>query len=211
METLFFAVVAVLVLGRLYQVLGQNHGMPPKISENLASPKQNTSFIDDKPLSENIDEFKINIPTHEDVLKTHYGPLYEKILDIRKIDTNFEVENFLKGAGFAYDSIITAYGKFDEAALKPLVSEKVFTAFYGAMQQRKMDKKGSIDIIKFAEPVLKSIELNNKSKIAHIDVEFDAVLAASGENNRSSKEIWTFERQLNSKDPIWRLIAVETL
>ena len=37
METLFFAVVAILVLGRLYQVLGQNHDAPTRLNDNFVN------------------------------------------------------------------------------------------------------------------------------------------------------------------------------
>ncbi len=211
METIFFAVVAILVLGRLYQVLGQNHSLPPNIGEKIIPQKAQNNFIDENIIPDVNEEVLIKAPSQEEVLKSHWGPLYDNIVAIKKADGNFDPQNFLKGAGFAYETIINSYGNNDEASLKPLVSEKVFSAFYAAMQQRKLEKKGKIDIIKFAEPILKSIDFDNNSKIANIDVEFDATLASPGENNRSIKEVWTFERKVNTKDPIWRLIAVENL
>lgn len=211
METIFFAVVAILVLGRLYQVLGQNHSLPPNIGEKIIAPKSQNTFIDENIVPDANEEVILKVPSQEEVLKSHWGPLYENIIAIKKYDNNFEPQNFLKGAGFAYESIINSYGLNDDAGLKPLVNEKVFAAFYAAMQQRKLENKSKIDIIKFAEPVLKSIEFDSATKIAQIDVEFDATLASAGENNRAIKEIWTFERKINSKDPIWRLIAVENL
>lgn len=208
MDIVFFAIVAGLVLARLYQVLGQNHGAPPPIAkDNLGSlpaealRKANiANEIDDAPLLEPIDPLKD--------YQEKYGDLIAKISDLRTLDPNFDPLQFESQAGAAYEAILSAYSSGDEAALAPLVSDEVLGAYRELMAERANSGANRIDIVRLADPLIKDIEISNK--LVSIDVNFSATLVEAPHSPRNTQEVWTFSRNLDSKDWVWRLIAVET-
>ena len=138
-----------------------------------------------------------------------YGELYPKVAQIKAIDSSFDIEDFEANSSIAYDAIINAYSTSDFDTLKPLVSDNIYQFFKNFMEERKLDNSSKIDVIKLKDPELKAINLNNK--VAQIDVLFDATLVEAKQKPHNAREIWTFERNLELKDPIWKLIAVEKI
>lgn len=213
METLFFAVVAILVLGRLYQVLGQNHDTPTRLNDNFANDQiapnggafgLNVSENKNINISNNLE---VNFTNSEEFLKAQWGDLAPKIIEFKKREPSFDPMKFKDTSALAYDAIISAFGKNDKATLKGLVSQNVFDAFNISMDDRASKGRGKIDVVKLSEAKILSIEINNQN--AQIDVEFKATLSSIGEVQRTTDEIWTFEREIGSRSPVWILVAVE--
>ncbi len=212
METLFFAIVAILVLGRLYQVLGQNHDAPTKLNDNFANdqiaPNGGAFGLNTAENNTNIsNSFEANFTNSEDFLKAQWGDLAPKIIELKKLEPSFDAMKFKETSALAYDAIISAFGKGDKKTLQELVGPNVFAAFNSAMDERSAQGRGEIDVVKLSEAKILSIEINDK--IAQIDVEFKATLSSVGEVQRTTDEIWTFERKLGSRSPVWILVAVE--
>lgn len=220
-ETVFFAIVAFLVLGRLFQVLGQNHGAPPPIMKDFGAEnngEQNApinrgaeNIIDKQSQSSNSDGLEGRVfwgPVEE-----RYSGLSEEIKKIRAHEITFNPSQFEKTAALAFEAIVTAFGKGDLETLRNLTVEKVLIAYKEGIKQRQNENKGAIDIVKLGDPEIRSIEITNKNnrEVAAIDVEIAATLTSTGEKTRNTKEIWTFEKILGDKDPIWRLSAVHSV
>ena len=132
---------------------------------------------------------------------------FEKIIELKKREPSFDPMKFKDTSALAYDAIISAFGKNDKATLKGLVSQNVFDAFNISMDDRASKGRGKIDVVKLSEAKILSIEINNQN--AQIDVEFKATLSSIGEVQRTTDEIWTFEREIGSRSPVWILVAVE--
>lgn len=206
MEIIFFAVVAALVLGRLYQVLGQNRGAEPPANRGNGGAPSSLSPVDPvsgRPLdgeeASNVVELRPRV---------YDGPGAEGIAAISAIDRSFSPEGFIEGARQAYAMIVTAYGSGDEAALKPLVDQDVFEVYQGVMAQRRAESASKIEVTRLSEAKIVDAELDGK--IARIDVSFSADLAEGGDGLRAVDEIWTFERATDSRSPNWLLGAVQT-
>ena len=211
-EIIFFAVVALLVIARLYQVLGQNRGAPPPFVNNGQNKPDAFGNNDISEPKEIAPHPSLMPPLGEDkpyVAPTfsQYGDLAPKILEIVRYDNGFDPQNFTAQAYSAYETIITAFSTGDENTLQPLLSDNVFTAYKSAIEARLATGGGKIDIIRLLTPSIKDISINGK--IATIDVLFQSTLTESNAKPRAVNEIWSFERNLGSKNPIWKLIAVE--
>jgi predicted lipid-binding transport protein (Tim44 family) len=214
LETVFFAVVAILVLGRLYQVLGQSGDIPPRVSDGL-----NKDFIAIKPKINDDDTGPINEPSiinvqsfsRDEIYKKQWGDKAQSLIEIQNRDKSFDPFTFQNNCTLAYEAIINSYGKGDFSSLKSLVSPAVFAAFEISIKDRISKNKNTIDIVKLAEPIIVDAQINTiQSKaVASIDVEFNSTLVSSGEAPNPTHEIWTFERELGSKSPIWLLVAVD--
>jgi predicted lipid-binding transport protein (Tim44 family) len=206
MEIIFFAVVAALVLGRLYQVLGQNRGAEPPPNRNVS----NFSAAPNEAVNPNTEGQATAEDSNVIQLKpkTYDGPGATGIAAISAVSKGFSPEYFVEGARQAYAMIVTAYGSGDEAALKPLVDQDVFEAYQASMAQRRADNAAKIEVVRISDAKIVDAELNGKT--ATIDVAFSADLADGSDGLRAADEIWTFERNIDSRDPNWLLSAVQT-
>jgi predicted lipid-binding transport protein (Tim44 family) len=205
MEILFFAVVAALVLGRLYQVLGQNRGAEPP------AMRPPPAFGRPDPVGDILENDKATEESAKVLqfpAKDYEGPGAEGLKAIAAAQRGFSTPEFLEGAKAAYEMIVTAYGAGDEATLKDLVDSDVFEAYKVAMDERRATNAPKIDVVRLNEPKIVDAELDGK--IARIDVAFSSDLADGGDGLRAADEIWTFERQVDSRDPNWLLSAVRT-
>lgn len=204
MEIIFFAVVAALVLGRLYQVLGQNRGAepPPRrpVTNFTADPSAAQSGAPDVNEGDGTNVIQLKP-------KVYDGPGAAGILAISASQKGFSPEVFIDGARQAYGMIVTAYGSGDEATLKPLVDQDVFEAYQASMMERRASGAAKIEVVRVADAKIVDASLNGK--IATIDVAFSADLADGGDGLRAADEIWTFERAMDSRDPNWLLSAVQ--
>jgi predicted lipid-binding transport protein (Tim44 family) len=76
------------------------------------------------------------------------------------------------------------------------------------MVQRRTDNAPKIEVVRISDAKIVDAELNGKA--ATIDVAFSADLSDGSDGLRAADEIWTFERNIDSRDPNWLLSAVQT-
>lgn len=209
MEIVFFAVVACLVLVRLYQVLGQNRGAPPPIvKDNYVGPNMNSGLV--KPIIDEKPEeaFVPKIESQITALENEYGIMAPKIAELISAEPNFNPKVFEEVSGRAYEAIVTAYSTGDTKTLESLLTPNVFVAYQNIIAERAKNNGKKIDIVRLADPKIKDVEFINGN--AQIDISFAATLVEEGQKPINTQEIWTFERKIPSKDPIWKLCAVAT-
>jgi predicted lipid-binding transport protein (Tim44 family) len=204
MEIVFFAVVAALVLGRLYQVLGQNRGAePPPIRQpRFGSAETPGETVQGGDALEDGGKV-LTFPARD-----YDGPGAIGLKAIAAAQRGFNTESFLDGAKSAYEMIVTAYGAGDEETLKGLVDADVFEAYKTSMDERRETGAAKIEVIRLSEAKIVEAELDGK--IARIEVAFSSDLADGGDGLRAADEVWTFERRVDARDPNWLLSAVRT-
>lgn len=135
---------------------------------------------------------------------------------LRARDATFDPGQFLKGARQAYQTIVKAYAEGDRATLKPLLAPEVMDGFETAMRER--EAAGRTETVEFLQPPRADLEsVSLADDLAHTAVRFLAELRsrtkdASGEgvDDRRTAEVWTFERNVKSRNPNWTLIHVDT-
>ncbi len=134
---------------------------------------------------------------------------------LRARDPSFDVAAFLNGARQAYQMIVTGYANGDRAALRPLLSEEVMKGFDTAIRQR--EQEGRTESVDFLQTPRADFEgVNLAGDMARASVRFLAEFRSrtkgpEGEavDDRRTAEIWTFQRNLKSRDPNWTLIHVD--
>ena len=151
---------------------------------------------------------------------TKDSPLGQSLTSLMRADPGFDPAAFLDGAKMAYEAIVMAFAEGDEATLEQLLGADVFEGFQRAIRER--DTRG--------EKVLSSlvgidkadiIETEIKNRTAYVTVKFVSELIsvtrdADGEviegdpkKVREVTDIWTFAREVASKNPNWKLVATE--
>src|SRR6202012_2621269 len=109
-EILIAAMVAGVILFRLYTVLGRRTGHEPQPQDRI-NPVSSAA---------NLRALPADRPAE---------PQARSLFDIQLADPSFETGHFLSGARTAYEIILKAFASGDRASLKPLLSEEVYKAF----------------------------------------------------------------------------------
>jgi predicted lipid-binding transport protein (Tim44 family) len=139
---------------------------------------------------------------------------------IAKADRNFNTKAFVDGAKMAYEMIVEAFAKGDKAALKPLLSREVMEGFAAEIDERarnglRLDTKFvGINNAEVSAADLQgrraSITMRFVSQM--ITATFDKagkVVDGDAKAIREVIDIWTFERDVTSRDPNWKLVATD--
>jgi predicted lipid-binding transport protein (Tim44 family) len=148
------------------------------------------------------------------------SPLAGGIEKIAAADPGFSPRSFLEGARIAYEMIVQAFAEGDKKALKPLLAREVFDGFSAAIDTRQ--RNGETLESKFVGiDNSKIVAAELVAKRANVTVRFISDLIAATRNRagevidgdalkvRQITDVWTFERDVASRDPNWRLVSTE--
>lgn len=208
---LVLIIAAIMVFWKLKSVLGQRTGFERPPTMPIATPEPSSNVIDLKP----------NPIKAEPVWKNYAeegSKLAQGLEAIASLQKDFTGSEFLRGAKSAYEMILSDFAKGDKLGLKPLLSSAVYDGFAAAIDQHKA--AGETKFFKFVG--LKSSKIVGATmtgKRAAIEVMFvsemiSATLDKTGNTIEGDtkaisdvSESWTFERDLTSRDPNWKLVA----
>jgi predicted lipid-binding transport protein (Tim44 family) len=137
-----------------------------------------------------------------------------------QIDASFNPARFLDGAEAAFRMIVAAFAAGDRATLRPLLSPDTYAAFESAISGRETAQETQTTDIR-AMPTVAIDHAELSGSIAAITVRFvsDQVNVTLGQNGlpvagadavTEITDLWTFERDLASPDPAWRLVAARS-
>ncbi len=134
---------------------------------------------------------------------------------LRARDPAFDVARFMQGARQAFQMIVKAFAAGDRSALRPLLAPEVMSAFETEMTQR--ESEGRSEQVEFLQEPRADLEsLGVIGDLAKASVRFLAEFRSrskgpEGEavDDRRYAEVWTFQRNLSSRDPNWILIHVD--
>lgn len=207
------ALVALFIGLRLYSVLGERTGheqqpiLKPAESDARAAP-QITQPAPAQPTPTESGDTAF-VPTA--------GPGVRAIL---AADPSFDVARFLEGAKAAYRMILEAFWNGDLGALRSHVDDHIYDAFASSVEQRK-EQGLTLDnrLVAIDQAVISEATLERG--IAILTVRFEADIAAVTRNSEGqvvagslsdavqTRDLWTFRRDTNSRDPNWLLIETD--
>jgi predicted lipid-binding transport protein (Tim44 family) len=196
LELIIFAGLAAIVLYQLYSVLGRRVGRQPEDTPA-------TDALPTRPAAQGGPE------AEED------GVALSGLAAVRARDPAFEPGRFLGGARGAYEMVVRAFAAGDRATLNNLLSPQVMSSFDAAIATR--DAEGRSESVEFLHAPRADLERAEvQGDIARVLVRFLAEFRSrskgpEGEavDDRRTAEIWTFERNLKSRDPNWTLVHVD--
>lgn len=213
LDIFLIAMVAGVILFRLYTILGRRtgHERPPQENYRLSTPAR---AGEDAAVTTGEGPSLVR-PVLSDRAA---DPVAGGLLDIQLADRGFDKDHFVAGARAAYEAIVTAFANNDRTALRPLLSEEVYSAFEGAMRGREeRSEKMTFTFVGFQE--VKIVATALKGRMAEITTTFDAqfISATSDANGalidgdtktvRGVTDTWTFSRDVRARDPNWTLVA----
>lgn len=190
-EVLVLAAVALLVLARLYSVLGKRTG-----SERPA-PQRTSGPADAPPMS---------APQPSAPPPVVAGGANDGLQAIAAADPAFDAGQFQAGAKSAYELIVQAFAAGDKPQLRELLNDRVYASYVGAIDARQAEGGAGPELVRLRHAEIVDARLDGD--IAKIAVRFEAELAEGAHGLRDTREKWTFERDVRSRDPNWRLAGV---
>ncbi|MCA3554320.1 Tim44/TimA family putative adaptor protein [Aestuariivirga sp.] len=148
------------------------------------------------------------------------SPLAAALGRMAENDSGFTPRAFVDGAKVAYEMIIDAFARGDKAALKNLLSKEVFDGFARAIDARVgQGQRVDSRFVGIDKAVIQQASLAGRK--ASITMEFVSelisatydkageVIEGDPKEIRIVTDVWTFERDLGSRDPNWKLVATE--
>ena len=149
-------------------------------------------------------------------------PMEAGLVQIKMADPTFGVGRFLEGAAKAFEMIVAAYARGDVDTLRPLLSDGVYAQFASAVQERE-DRGETMEpeLVILKPPKAESITVEGTR--ATIEVRFQSeqvnviknragdIVDGDREHVDSVTDVWSFARDLSSRDPNWILIATRSV
>lgn len=209
-EIILFAILAGFLVFKLRSVLGKRTGHEERHSDPFSpAPEQGNK-------SDNV----IQLPGRDaenSVGEQKDGDLSEG-MRLKMADPSFDEIEFLQGARTAFEWVVTSFAKGDREALRPLLADDLMSAFAGAIDAREQaGETQETTVSSFRSALINDVHL--AGSVARVTVEFitDQVKVTRAEDGsvvdgdpdriETVTDLWTFERDIATQDPNWRLVA----
>ena len=139
---------------------------------------------------------------------------------MRSVDRSFEPVAFLEGAEKAFRIIVAAFASGDRSTLRGLLSDDTYNAFEQVIATRETAGQTQVSTIHtIHNAAIESAEL--RGTVATIGVRFvsdqtnltqdkDGHALVGTDAVTEITDIWTFERNLATQDPVWRLTSARS-
>ena len=208
-DLILFGMIAAFLVLRLRSILGRRTGYerPTAAYQPQAAPAAPVIEGRAEPVA----------PAAAHVLPDPNGPVGQTLGRMQATDPGFNPGAFLNGAEQAFRMIVDAFAKGDRATLRPLLSAATYGAFDSAITAG--EAAGHTQISEMRGIQSATIEQADLSgSIARLTVRFvsdqisytrDAAgnPVAGTDAVTELVDLWSFERDLTSHDPVWRLVA----
>jgi predicted lipid-binding transport protein (Tim44 family) len=139
---------------------------------------------------------------------------------IAREDKSFDPNHFIAGGRAAYEMIVSAYASGDRRQLRNLLSREVYDGFESAIRER--EQRGETVETRFVS--IDGAEIINaemRGKTEQVTMRFQsqlvsvtrdrsgAVIDGNPDKVTEVTDVWTFARDVTSRDPNWKLVATE--
>ena len=160
-----------------------------------------------------------------DAIDRHAKPgsdLHDGLVAILRSSPDFDPDQFLSGAKMAYEMIVTAFADGDRATLKNLLAADVYEGFVSAIAEREgREERVESTFVGVKDAKLTDAELEGRN--GRLTVRFDSELISATRDKddavvdgdpstvQTVRDVWTFSRDMKSRDPNWKLVATEAV
>ena len=237
-STLLFLVLAVVIFLKLRSVLGRRTGHEQTRYERykaqqeasqrngklagqdkvITLPRREREETEPRPAAE--PQVRAEVEERVRGLAAGNTSVAKGLVDIVRADATFEPDAFLKGARAAYEIIVTAFAEGNRKTLKGLLSRDVYEGFAGAISDRE-SRGEQVDQSFVGIKAADIFEAELKNGMAQVTVKFVSelisatrdrggeVIAGDPKRIKEVTDIWTFAREVDARDPNWKLIATQ--
>ena len=218
-DIIIFAVIAIFLGLRLYQVLGSKTGFEDE-SKGAAWSKHLSAKTDETAAAQSPVGGKVDVTVGDD--SGHpLNQLSKTLSEIKRRDQSFSEGHFLRGARGAFDIIVSAYAKGDKDTLKKLLDPALYGQFESGIDQRW--ERGEVmesTIVRLRDPDISAAEISGDNILLSVSFKSEQISATRDKSGKvidgdpdriyDIVDIWTFRRNLNSASTNWYLAATKS-
>lgn len=215
LDIIFFALVAAFVIFRLSRTLGSrpdNTRVGPNRGDNADSGDNVVNMLNrDIPEIESPSDDAPDTDDTDDAALAAAG-----IAEICLQDPAFDTNQFLAGAKFAYEAVVTAFAAGNRKTLGELLTRDVLENFSGAIDERE-ERGETLETTVVGVSSADVVDARMAGHTAEVTVKFvtelmNVIRDATGalppgksDSVRVVTDIWTFVRDVRASDPNWAL------
>jgi predicted lipid-binding transport protein (Tim44 family) len=219
-DLILFAMVAAFLVLRLRSVLGRRTGFERPRREGPGAYDPQAA----RPGAPADQPAELPPPAAQDatrrVVPDPRSPPGQALLRIRGVDPAFDPTGFLHGAEGAFRMIVDAFARGDRDTLRLLLSDDTYRGFEGEISRREAAGESQRSEVRaMQETKIEAADL--RGTVADVTVRFisdqvnlttakDGGVVAGAEAVTELNDIWTFQRDLRSEDPTWKLVATQS-
>jgi predicted lipid-binding transport protein (Tim44 family) len=219
-DLILFGMIAAFLVLRLRSILGKRTGFerPPQPYRPPQDPGAETR-AESPPVIEGRAE-PTPSPASTRALPDPASPAGQALARMQKVDRSFDPVRFLDGAEQAFRMIVEAFAAGKRDVLRNLLSDDTFRSFDGAIQAREAAGQSQRTEIRATNSAtveaaalldrIASITVRFVSDQINVTLDKDGSPVAGTDSVTEITDLWTFERDLSSRDPTWRLIAARS-
>ena len=213
-DLILFGMIAAFLVLRLSSILGRRTGYErptqpyqPPPGANPAGPVIDGHAEPPKPASSR------QVPDPA-------SPTGQTLARMHAIAPGFDPAAFLDGAEKAFRIIVGAFAAGDRGTLRGLLSEDTYRGFDQAIAAREAAAQTQVSEIRsIHDTTIDAAELRGNVASVTVRVVSDQVNLTSDKDGHpitgtdavtEITDIWTFEKDLSSRDPVWRLVAARS-
>jgi predicted lipid-binding transport protein (Tim44 family) len=217
-DILFFAMVAAFIALRLRSVLGRRTGHERRRTEGYGNVGNEGTSDNVVPIG---DRGPVQPEVDQAIAALTEGDVKHGLMRVREADPQFDLKEFLTGAGLAFEMIVDAYAAGDKAVLRPLLADQVFRGFARAIDERvAIEQSLDTQLLSVGQPEV--IEADLVDSMARLTLRFQSeqvnvvrdrdgkIVEGDPQTAENVVDLWTFERDTVSGDPNWILIETRT-
>jgi predicted lipid-binding transport protein (Tim44 family) len=227
-DIILFALIAVFLVLRLRSTLGRRNGEEKQgptdvfgrrsheddskgATNGAAQPTDNVYRLPDADKVVGKDDATVAVDSSA----------FSVLQQIQKADPDFTQQDFLNGARMAFEMIVEYFAKGDKDGLNPLLSAEVYKNFAAAIDARaEKGEREETTLVGIKSATIHDASLEGRTAyitIKFVSEEVSVILnnegdVISGDPNQvvEAEDLWTFARNIESRDPNWQLVATET-
>jgi predicted lipid-binding transport protein (Tim44 family) len=220
LDLILFGMIAAFLVLRLRSILGRRTGFerPPEQQRVPAPPGVAPRVVPDGRVIDAVAEPSPQAASTRP-LPDPASPPGQALQRMQGVG-GFDPARFLDGAEQAFRMIVIAFASGDRTTLRALLSDDTYRAFESALTAREAAGETQRTEIK-AIPSATIDQANLRGNIAELVVRFvsdqvnvtigrDGLPVAGADAVTEITDLWTFERDLTSPDPTWRLVAARS-
>lgn len=219
-EIVIFAMIAAFLVYRLRSVLGRRTGEERQRSNPFTSAPGAAKPDNVVPLPDRNRARPDVAPGADIVVSDEPLSLAASIDQIRAADPTFDEKHFLEGSKAAFAMIVDAFARGDTATLRPLLADDVYDSFAQVIRDRQAageQHEARIEQVREAEVVEAKLDAGRTARVTvrlvsdQVNVVRDrngAIVDGDPKALVENTDVWTFARNLRSRDPNWALVEV---
>ena len=201
LDILIFGVIAIFLILRLKNILGTKTDFEDNGLKEKKQPKQFSNVVS---------------------LKNNKNNSFNEEIDkIIKVDSNFDMVNFLDGSKTFFEMVLKSFVSGNLDNVKDFIKPSVFKSFKGAIDDRNKENETLIiDLISDEKNKIVSSVITKSSIKINVVFETLQITALMDKNEKiidgdTDKEIlvkdeWIFEKKIKDQNPNWTLIETKS-